>query len=103
MWAPAHVLLFWLLSGVPSAQALIDAPGLVRQQINYKRLSLTDIVVEIPKCPKKSDLKEALKAAGTCAEHTVSHHCPGLSHHASPRGLGRSSYMPADCVSNIDR
>ncbi|KAK8935815.1 hypothetical protein KSP39_PZI012854 [Platanthera zijinensis] len=44
-------------------RALIDAPDMVRGQINFKRLSLTDIKIDIPRIPKKSNLISAMEAA----------------------------------------
>ncbi|KAG0491733.1 hypothetical protein HPP92_004776 [Vanilla planifolia] len=44
-------------------RALVDAPDMVRDQMNFKRLSLTDIKVDIPRIPKKSKLIAAMEAA----------------------------------------
>ncbi|XP_019460017.1 PREDICTED: probable 60S ribosomal protein L14, partial [Lupinus angustifolius] len=44
-------------------RALVDAPDIVRSQINFKRLSLTDIKIDIKRIPKKKDLLKALEAA----------------------------------------
>lgn len=46
-------------------QALVDAPDMVRSQINFKRLSLTDIKIDIPRIPKKKTLIAAMEEAGT--------------------------------------
>ena len=46
-------------------QALVDAPDMVRSQMNFKRLSLTDIKIDIKRVPRKKELMEAMKAAGT--------------------------------------
>ena len=45
-------------------QALVDAPDMVRTQMNFKRLSLTDITVDIKRVPKKKTLIAAMEAAG---------------------------------------
>lgn len=45
-------------------QALVDAPDMVRGQMNFKRLSLTDIKIDIPRIPKKKSLIAAMEAAG---------------------------------------
>jgi hypothetical protein len=45
-------------------QALVDAPDMERVPINFKRLSLTDIKIEIKRVPKKKDLIKAMEAAG---------------------------------------
>lgn len=47
-----------------SAQALVDAPDMVRSQMNFKRLSLTDIKIDIKRVPKKKELLAAMEAAG---------------------------------------
>jgi hypothetical protein len=54
------------------AQALIDAPEITRTIINFKRLLLTDLTVEIGKIPNKKTLKEALAAAGACRARLAS-------------------------------
>ena len=38
---------------------------MVRSQMNFKRLSLTDIKIDIKRVPRKKELIEAMKAAGT--------------------------------------
>ena len=45
-------------------QALVDAPDMVRSQMNFKRLSLTDIKIDIKRVPKKKELLAAMEAAG---------------------------------------
>ncbi|KAI4318051.1 hypothetical protein L6164_025860 [Bauhinia variegata] len=44
-------------------RALVDAPDMVRTQMNFKRLSLTDIKIDIKRVPKKKDLLSAMEAA----------------------------------------
>ncbi|KAF5736739.1 60S ribosomal protein L14-1 [Tripterygium wilfordii] len=44
-------------------RALVDAPDMVRTQMNFKRLSLTDIKIEINRVPKKKNLIEAMEKA----------------------------------------
>ncbi|KAG6519419.1 60S ribosomal protein L14-1-like [Zingiber officinale] len=44
-------------------RALVDAPDMVRGQINFKRLSLTDIKIDIPRVPKKKTLIQAMEVA----------------------------------------
>ncbi|KAJ7979837.1 60S ribosomal protein L14 [Quillaja saponaria] len=44
-------------------RALVDAPDIVRSQLNFKRLSLTDIKIDIKRVPKKKDLLKAMEAA----------------------------------------
>ncbi|KAL4024769.1 hypothetical protein IC575_013139 [Cucumis melo] len=43
-------------------RALVDAPDMVRSQMNFKRLSLTDIKIDIKRVPRKKELIEAMKA-----------------------------------------
>ncbi|KAH7517401.1 hypothetical protein FEM48_Zijuj09G0059700 [Ziziphus jujuba var. spinosa] len=45
-------------------RALVDAPDIVRTQMNFKRLSLTDIKIDINRVPKKKTLVQAMEAAG---------------------------------------
>ena len=45
-------------------QALVDAPDMVRGQMNFKRLTLTDIKIDIKRVPNKKTLLAALEAAG---------------------------------------
>lgn len=45
-------------------QALVDAPDMVRTVINFKRLTLTDITIEIRRLARKKELKEAIEAGG---------------------------------------
>jgi hypothetical protein len=43
-------------------QALVDAPGQTRRQVNFKRLALTDFKLEgLPRAAKKTALAAALK------------------------------------------
>ncbi|KAL9408372.1 hypothetical protein AB3S75_046852 [Citrus x aurantiifolia] len=44
-------------------QALVDAPDMVRGQMNFKSLSLTDIKIDIPRVPKKKTLIDAMEKA----------------------------------------
>jgi len=46
------------------AQALVDRPDMVRKQINFKRLVLTDFKIEIPRLAKKKVLSAALEESG---------------------------------------
>ena len=42
----------------------MDAPDMVRCQMNFKRLSLTDIKIDIKRVPKKTTLIKAMEEAG---------------------------------------
>ncbi|KAG4202957.1 hypothetical protein ERO13_A05G370532v2 [Gossypium hirsutum] len=44
-------------------QALVDAPDMVRGQMNFKRLTLTDITIDIPRVPRTNGLIEAMEKA----------------------------------------
>ncbi|KAL1806410.1 hypothetical protein DCAR_0832213 [Daucus carota subsp. sativus] len=44
-------------------RALVDSPEMVRSQINFKRLTLTDITIDIKRTPKKKELIKAMEAA----------------------------------------
>ena len=46
---------------VDQHRALIDAPDMVRGQLNFKRLTLTDITIDIPRVPKKKTLIDAME------------------------------------------
>ncbi|KAK7813829.1 large ribosomal subunit protein eL14z [Quercus suber] len=48
---------------VDQNRALVDAPDMVRTQMNLKRLSLTDIKIDIKRVPKKKTLVEAMEFA----------------------------------------
>ncbi|KAJ7977216.1 60S ribosomal protein L14 [Quillaja saponaria] len=48
---------------VDQNRALVDAPNMVRTQVNFKRLSLTDIKIDINRVPKKKSLIAAMEAA----------------------------------------
>ncbi|KAM0863627.1 hypothetical protein ACQ4PT_044470 [Festuca glaucescens] len=48
---------------VDQNRALVDAPDMVRCQINFKRLSLTDIKIDIKRVPKKATLIKAMEEA----------------------------------------
>ncbi|KAL1546605.1 60S ribosomal protein L14B [Salvia divinorum] len=48
---------------VDQNRALVDSPDMVRSQMNFKRLSLTDIKIDIKRVPKKKALVAAMEAA----------------------------------------
>lgn len=52
-------------------QALVDAPDMIRSQINFKRLSLTDIKIDIKRVPKKTTLIKAMEEAGNDEVYAV--------------------------------
>ncbi|MCL7030565.1 hypothetical protein MKW94_025211 [Papaver nudicaule] len=44
-------------------RALVDAPDMEKSQMNFKRLSLTDIKIDIGRIPKNKVLIDAMEAA----------------------------------------
>lgn len=48
---------------------------MVRSQMNFKRLSLTDIKIDIKRVPRKKELIEAMKAAGTLLNLIFTYKC----------------------------
>jgi hypothetical protein len=52
-------------------QALVDAPDMVRCQVNFKRLSLTDIKIDVKRVPKKTTLIKAMEEAGNDRPYAV--------------------------------
>ena len=57
-------LVYMSLQAHMSLQALVDASDMERLQMNFKRLSLTDIKIDIKRVPKKKELLAAMEAAG---------------------------------------
>ncbi|KAF9591984.1 hypothetical protein IFM89_011116 [Coptis chinensis] len=47
---------------MPFKRALVDTHDMVRSQMNFKRHSLTDIKIDIPRVPKKRSLIQAMDA-----------------------------------------
>ncbi|KAM7521729.1 hypothetical protein LguiA_011631 [Lonicera macranthoides] len=45
-------------------RAIVDSPDMARSQMNFKRLTLTDITIDIKRVPKKKTLVAAMEAAG---------------------------------------
>jgi len=62
-YGPDYGKLVVIVDVVDQNRALVDAPKMVRCQMNFKRLSLTDIKIDIPRVPKKKVLIEAMEAA----------------------------------------
>lgn len=52
--------------GLPSVQALVDAPAQTRRVENFKRLTLTDIKIDIPRLASKKVLTAKFTEAGAC-------------------------------------
>ncbi|BBG92517.1 Ribosomal protein L14 [Prunus dulcis] len=52
-------------------RALVDSPDMVRSQMNFKRLSLTDIKIDIKRVPKKKELLAAMEAAEEVGEQLL--------------------------------
>ncbi|KAJ7555380.1 hypothetical protein O6H91_05G035700 [Diphasiastrum complanatum] len=62
-YGPDYGKLVVIVDVIDQNRALVDHPEIVRKQINFKRLSLTDLKVEIPRMPKKKQLQQAIEAA----------------------------------------
>ncbi|KAJ0548402.1 putative ribosomal protein L14 [Helianthus annuus] len=52
--------------------ALVDAPDLVRGQMNFKRLTLIDIKIDIKRVPNKKTLIAVMEAAGIIISEMMS-------------------------------
>jgi len=64
-WSSVELVsLHWMQFVTCLLQALVDAPDMVRSQMNFKRISLTDIKIDINRVPKKKALIEAMEKAG---------------------------------------
>ncbi|XP_039013831.1 60S ribosomal protein L14-2-like [Hibiscus syriacus] len=53
--------LVFIVDVVDQNRALVDAPDMVRSQMNFKRLTLTDIKIDINRVPKKTTLIDAME------------------------------------------
>lgn len=62
-YGPDYGKLVVIVDVVDQNRALVDAPKMVRSQMNFKRLSLTDIKIDIRRVPKKKVLIEAMESA----------------------------------------
>jgi large subunit ribosomal protein L14e len=58
-----------IIDVIDENKALIDGPfsvtGVNRQMISFKRLSLTDLTIQIPRQAREATIKKALAKAGT--------------------------------------
>eukprot|EP00899_Mesostigma_viride_P008194 jgi/Mesvir1/17376/Mv08680-RA.1 len=57
---------------VDQTRALVDAPDMQRGPISFRRLSLTDLKVDIKRIPKKADLVKAWAAADVAGKWSAS-------------------------------
>merc|ERR1712166_789762 len=71
---------------IDNNRALVDAPGMVRRQYNFKRLGLTDIVISIGKAPDAATLKKAWTSADVDGTFAASSWGKKLSKHAAKMG-----------------
>lgn len=63
-YGPDYGKLVVIVDVIDQNRALIDSPAMVRTQINFKRLSLTDITIpDLPRTPPKKVLTQAFEAA----------------------------------------
>jgi len=72
---------------VDQSRALIAAPGIARQQILFRRLKLTDLKVEITRCPKPAALEAALKEADIAGKWAKSNWGKKLAAHSAKRAM----------------
>ncbi|CAI5479095.1 unnamed protein product [Closterium sp. Yama58-4] len=61
-FGPMYGKLVVVVDIIDQNRALVDFTGMERQQINFKRLSLTDITIDIPKAASKKELRAAIEA-----------------------------------------
>ncbi|CAM6113547.1 unnamed protein product [Calypogeia fissa] len=62
-YGPQYGKLVVIVDVIDQNRALVDSPDIVRTQVNFKRLSLTDIKIDIARNPKKKELKAAIDTA----------------------------------------
>ena len=75
------------LSLPPPLQALVDRPDAVRKALNFKRLALTDIKIDIPRAAKKSVLAKALADSGAFEKFAASAWGQKLARREAKAGL----------------
>ena len=68
-------------------QALVDRPDAVRKALNFKRLALTDIKIDIPRAAKKSVLAKALADSGAFEKFAASAWGQKLARREAKAGL----------------
>ncbi len=72
-YGPDYRKLVVIVDVIDQNRALIDAPNMVRTQINFKRLSLTDITIPgLPRTPAKKVLTKAYVDAEVDQKWTTS-------------------------------
>ncbi|GJS96703.1 TMV resistance protein N [Tanacetum coccineum] len=62
-YGPDYGKLVVIVDVIDQNRVLVDAPDMVRGQMNFKRLTLTDIKIDIKRVPNKKTLVAALEAA----------------------------------------
>ncbi|GJX81472.1 60S ribosomal protein L14-2-like protein [Tanacetum coccineum] len=62
-YGPDYGKLVVIVDVIDQNRALVDSPDMVRSQLNFKRLTLTDIKIDIKRVPNKKTLIAALEAA----------------------------------------
>ena len=68
-------------------QARVDRPDAVRKALNFKRLALTDIKIDIPRAAKKSVLAKALADSGAFEKFAASAWGQKLARREAKAGL----------------
>jgi len=87
----------------PPTQALVDAPGITRHVETFKRLTLTDFKVEIPRLASKKVLTAAWTEAGELFDGAECRW--GSAQRATSRRRGSSlrssSFQAASCTDDV--
>uniref|UniRef100_A0A7S3BSD8 Large ribosomal subunit protein eL14 domain-containing protein n=1 Tax=Prasinoderma singulare TaxID=676789 RepID=A0A7S3BSD8_9VIRI len=71
-YGPDYGKLVVIVDFIDQNRALVDAPGMVRCQYNFKRLGLTDQVISVGKTPSKEELKAAWDSADVAGTFAAS-------------------------------
>ena len=80
-------LSLFLFAQKKKKQALVDRPDAVRKALNFKRLALTDIKIDIPRAAKKSVLAKALADSGAFEKFAASAWGQKLARREAKAGL----------------
>ena len=68
-------------------QALVDRPDAVRKALNFKRLALTDIKIDVPRAASKTVLAKALADSGAFEKFAASAWGQKLARREAKAGL----------------
>jgi ribosomal protein L14E/L6E/L27E len=84
---PANSPRFLSLKKNKKNQALVDRPDAVRKALNFKRLALTDIKIDVPRAANKSVLAKALADSGAFEKFAASAWGQKLARREAKAGL----------------